>query len=378
MPRILVSGYYGFDNLGDDTVLYGIMSSIRKRQPDAEIIVLSNQPDRTEALFGIKAVNRWNFGVIIRELMKCDMLVMGGGSLLQDVTGGRSILYYLGICKLAQFIGKPIVFYGQGIGPITKPFSENLIRRVVNNVNLITVRDEKSRQDLLQYGVTKPEIYVTADPAFAIDPELFSKDAGAKMLKEFGVKTSYLGGIKKVAGIAIRNWPSNNTYYKVLAENADALVRDGWQVVFIPMQYPGDVGASQRVLSYMKERAVLLNRQFSFRDIANIIANSDLIIGMRLHSLILAAHCGVPFVSLSYDPKIDRFVQRVGYDYEIDSVSTVTYDSLRARILDCIENMEHYEVMMQPHVEALRQEAETSGELAVGLLGKRKSQPQRA
>lgn len=368
MPRILISGYYGFDNLGDDTVLYGIMSSIRKRYPDAELVVLSNHPERTEALFGIKAYNRWNFGVIIREMTRCDMLVMGGGSLLQDVTGGRSILYYLGIASLAHYLRKPVVFYGQGIGPISKPLSEKLIRRVVNKVDVITVRDAKSREDLKMYGVDKPPIHVTADPAFAIDPDLFSKDAGAKMLREFGVTSAYFGGTRKIAGIAIRNWNTSHPFHEVLAKNADALIRDGWQVVFIPMQYPGDVGASQRVLSHMKERAVLLNRQFSFRDIANIIANTDLIIGMRLHSLILAAHCGIPFVSLSYDPKIDRFVQRVGYDPQIDAVSTVTYESLRERIVDSITHLEQYRKMMQPHVEELRKEAEKSGELAIQCL----------
>jgi len=366
MPRILISGYYGFDNLGDDTVLYGIMSSIKKRQPDAELVVLSNQPSRTEALFGLKAFNRWNFAVITRELMKCDMLVMGGGSLLQDVTGGRSILYYLGIARLAQLLKKPIIFYGQGVGPISKPLSEQLIRSVVNHVDVITVRDAKSRDDLLSYGVKEPEIQVTADPAFAIDPELFSPDAGARLLKEFGIDRSIPG--QKIAGIAIRNWSTKNNFHQVLAQNADALVRQGWKVVFIPMQYPGDVGASQRVLSYMKERAVLLNRQFSFRDIANIIANTDLIIGMRLHSLILAAHSEVPFVSLSYDPKIDRFVQRVGYNKSIDSVHDVTFESLRETISDCILRLDEYREMMKPHVEELREEAEKSGELAVSFL----------
>ncbi|HEU4964932.1 MAG TPA: polysaccharide pyruvyl transferase CsaB [Bacilli bacterium] len=370
MPRILISGYYGFDNLGDDTVLFGIMSSIRNREPDAEIIVLSNQPTRTEALFGVKAVNRWNFAVIFRELSRCDMLVMGGGSLLQDVTGGRSILYYLGIAQMAYLLKKPIVFYGQGIGPISKSLSEKLIRKVVNRVNLITVRDPKSRDDLLSYGVDRPDLHVTADPAFAIDCSLFSEDAGAKLLKEFGVITKHLGGDQKVAGIAIRNWSTSHPFHEVLAQNADRLVREGWKVVFIPMQYPGDVGASQRVLSHMKERAVLLNRQFSFRDIANIIANTDLIIGMRLHSLILAAHCGVPFVSLSYDPKINRFVKRVGFEEAIDSVNTVTYESLRDKIVDCIEQSDHYRELMQPHVESLRQEAEKSGELAVHLLNR--------
>ncbi|MFC4769987.1 polysaccharide pyruvyl transferase CsaB [Effusibacillus consociatus] len=367
MPRILISGYYGFDNLGDDTVLFGILSAIRKLDPDAELAVLSNQPNRTRELFDIEAFNRWSPAVITRELMRSDLLVMGGGSLLQDVSSPRSVLYYLGIVAIAKMLGKPVVFYAQGVGPINSPISKRLIRNIVNKVDLITVRDDKSYDDLKRFGVLKPPIYVTADPALAIDTTLFSKDDGARILKEFGITPSSQDSTKRLAGIAIRNWNTTHPYQKVLAKACDELSRRGWQVVFIPMQYPHDVRVSEQVVELMQEPAVVLDRQFSFRDISSIIANMDMIVGMRLHSLILASLYEVPFVPLSYDPKIDRFVHRMGLP-QGERVTSVTFERLHDQIKAVEQNREKIKLKMREPLRLLRQEAEKSGELAVKFL----------
>ncbi|WP_018132145.1 polysaccharide pyruvyl transferase CsaB [Effusibacillus pohliae] len=363
MPRILISGYYGFDNLGDDTVLFGILSSIRKLRPDVELAVLSNQPKRTRELFGIPAFNRWSVPVIARELHRSNLLVMGGGSLLQDVSSPRSVVYYLGIAALAKTLGKPVVFYAQGIGPINKKFSKQLIRRIVNKVDLITVRDDKSYDDLKKLGVHKPPIHVTADPALAIDTSLFPKENGIAILKQFNV----LPESRPLVGIAIRNWHTSHPYLEVLARTCDELHRRGWQVVFIPMQYPGDVHVSQQVISQMQEPAVLLDRQFSFRDISSIIASMDLIVGMRLHSLILAALFEVPFVSLSYDPKIERFVHRLGLPPG-ERVTSVTFESLNQQIQRVEQNREQIIGQIREPMRLLRREAEKSGEYAVQFL----------
>lgn len=364
MPRILISGYYGFDNLGDDTVLFGILSAIRKLQPESDLAVLSNQPSRTEELFGIPAFNRWNGWTIFQQLTRSDMLVMGGGSLLQDVTGPRSILYYLGIVAMAKMLGKPVVFYAQGVGPITKPLSKRLIEWVVNRVDLITVRDDKSKHDLQSFGVRKPPVHVTADPALAIDTSLFPKEHGVDILSQFGAE-KHPG--QALIGVAIRSWSTTHPYLQELATACDRLVHQGNQIVFLPMQYPGDVTISQEVRSLMSEPSILLDRQFSFRDIASTIANFDMIIGMRLHSLILAALFDVPFVPLSYDPKIDRFVHRLGFDMG-QSVHTVTADLLTEQATQVLASPDDIRMQMRQPIQELRQEAEKNGRLAFEVL----------
>lgn len=367
MARILISGYYGFDNLGDDTVLFGILSAIRKLRPQAEIAVLSNQPERTEELFGIPAFNRWSLPVITRELIRSDLLVMGGGSLLQDVSSPRSVIYYLGIVALAKLLGKPVVFYAQGFGPINRSLSKWLIRRIVNKVDMITVRDDKSHDDLKRLGVTNPPIQVTADPALSIDTRLFPKETGEQILREFGLTPRFQKGDKPLAGIAIRNWNTSHPYLEILARTCDNLVRRGWQVVFIPMQYPGDVGVSKTVADLMEEPSVLLDRQFTFRDISSIIANMDMIVGMRLHSLILAALYEVPFIPLSYDPKIDRFVHRLDRP-QGERVTDVSLDKLNEQILQVENNLDAIKAELREPLSELKREAEKSGELAVQFL----------
>jgi polysaccharide pyruvyl transferase CsaB len=366
MPSILISGYYGFDNLGDDTVLYGILSALRKLRPDATYTVLSNQPERTEFLFGIRAVNRWDMRVIIREIRNADLLIMGGGSLLQDVTGPRSILYYLGIVALAKLFRKPVVFYAQGIGPVNKPLSKQLIRTIVNRVDMITVRDDKSYEDLKKFGVKKPPIHVTADPALAIHPDLFQTRIGETILEQFGIPPISQRQ-KPLVGIAIRKWQTTTPYRQILGAVADRLVRSGYQVVFVPMQFPGDVIISQEIANEMREPHIVLDKQFTFREIASIIANLDLIIGMRLHSLILAAICEKPFVPISYDPKIERFVHRLGLGraLHVDDLET---ERFMEYIQYCIVHHETHREEISKALEELKLQAEKSGKVAVQFL----------
>ena len=51
---------------------------------------------------------------ILRAVKKCDMLISGGGSLLQDVTSSKSLHYYLSIIRCAEFFHKKVFIYSQG------------------------------------------------------------------------------------------------------------------------------------------------------------------------------------------------------------------------------------------------------------------------
>ena len=96
------------------------------------------------------------------------MLISGGGGLLQDVTGPKSIIYYLGVVLMARLLGKPVFFYAQGIGPVNTVVGKALVRLVANRVNAITVRDPDSKEELAVMGVTRPPVYVTADPVLGL------------------------------------------------------------------------------------------------------------------------------------------------------------------------------------------------------------------
>ena len=102
MNKVVLSGYYGFNNAGDEAVLQAIINSLKKADQDLDITVLSNNPEHTTKAYGVKAVNRWKLNEIAGAIKESDLLISGGGSLLQDVTSKNGILYYLGIIGLAR------------------------------------------------------------------------------------------------------------------------------------------------------------------------------------------------------------------------------------------------------------------------------------
>ena len=175
MYKILISGYYGFNNIGDESILRTVIDNLREKLEDIDITVLSQDPAQTSEKYGVKAARRMSLWDILRCVWRCDLLLSGGGSLLQDATSGRSILYYLFILRLAQLLGKETFIYSQGIGPISDPRNRRLAARVLRRTSGIVVRDVKSRDLLLEIGVPDYLIHVTADPVIRVkkaDPAL--------------------------------------------------------------------------------------------------------------------------------------------------------------------------------------------------------------
>ena len=155
MGRIVLSGYYGFDNIGDEAVMYSIIKTLKEEIGDnTEITVLSNEPEKTASAYHVEAVNRWKYKQIIDAIKKSDVLISGGGSLLQDITGWKSVVYYLSIVVIAKLLRKKVVFYAQGIGPVNMKFNRFLIGWIANRVDYISVRDEHSKKSIKR-GKTK-------------------------------------------------------------------------------------------------------------------------------------------------------------------------------------------------------------------------------
>jgi len=168
MYNILISGYYGFNNIGDESILRTVIDNLREKLGDVGITVLSHDPAQTSEKYGVQAAPRMELKAIFRCVRRCDLLLSGGGSLLQDATSGRSILYYLFILALAQLMGKKTFIYSQGIGPITSRRNRRLTSMILRRASGIVVRDEKSRALLLEIGVPEELIHVTADPVIRV------------------------------------------------------------------------------------------------------------------------------------------------------------------------------------------------------------------
>lgn len=367
MGRVVISGYYGFRNLGDEAVLYSMIQELKKLDPGIEVVVLSNDPERTARAYGVEAVNRWKWREVGATIRGSDLLISGGGSLLQDVTGIKSLFYYLGVIEMAYRCGCPVMFYAQGIGPLRTRLGRWLTVRAANRAAAITVRDGGSRRDLLSFGVKVP-VQLAADPVLALDPELVDRTTGTRLLRKAGL---VVDGEEKLMGVSVRDWAGDDAWQEVVAGVCDEMVRQGWQVVFLPMQWPVDVDAARRVASLMREGGVVLEDEYGVLEMLSLIGNMNLLLGMRLHALIMAAVMGVPLVGIVYDPKVERFLRQLGR-VPAGHVGEMTPRLLREAIEDVIANYDVLQEELAGVMEYLRSRARLSAEVAIGLVhGKR-------
>ncbi|WP_176717298.1 polysaccharide pyruvyl transferase CsaB [Vulcanibacillus modesticaldus] len=301
MKRVLISGYYGFDNAGDEAVLQSIIEALKKEAPFIKPVVLSANPEKTAKLYKVEAVHRFRLIDIWKSMRQADGLISGGGSLLQDATGKLTIPYYMGIIQLAQLLGKPTFIYAQGIGPVHRKGFYPVIRSGFNKAKYISTRDRESAKLLQEMKISADKIDVVVDPVLNLSP--ITKQKVQKILQKEKIAASPVL-------ISVRFWKNNTKYLDIIAQVADELVKAGEQVVFVPMHEPVDREASQYVLSKMAQEAQILN-EYDVRTLMGIIGESKLMIGMRLHALIIATAMGIPSIGISYDPKIDQFLAQL-------------------------------------------------------------------
>lgn len=357
--HIVLSGYYGFDNVGDEAILFSIVHALRKWQPDVNITVLSNNPASTAETYGVQAVNRWKLAEISRVLKQADGLISGGGSLMQDQTGMKSIPYYCGIIRIAKFHKKPVFVYAQGMGPINQKLSQLIVRHTFKKVEQITVRDEASKQLLHDIGV-KNSVSIVPDPVIGLDAAAFR----SAWLERQSFENGYIT-------VSVRDWPSAVPFQQKIADSLDLLAREGKTIVFIPMHGEHDEKSSGMLASLMQEKSLIAPGDISIEEKVAIIGQSDLLIGMRLHSLIFSAIQATPFIALSYDPKIDAFADIanqpvIGHVEKDDWDGSKLFEQAMAMLADRSE----IEQALREQVDALQAQANATAKLALETFAK--------
>ena len=343
--NILVSGYYGHRNLGDDTILVNIRNEVRKINPDAGITVFSASPEESTAKLGINAVNRFNPFKILKEIKNCHLFISGGGSLLQDNTSRRSLMYYTWLIRLAERYGKKIVFYANGIGPVNQAKSIEVVRRVCDAADAISLRDADSFEALRKMNVKNENIILASDCVYAM--ERGDRDAGRQLLKAAG-----LTGERPIVGISVRPVKGVAADNMQFAAFADMIADAGYDPVFIIMQSTADEEAADAVIAAMKNKAYKIASPYEPYVMMGAISLMDTVVSTRLHSTIFAAHEQVPVLGIVYDPKVEACLKAIGMP------SAGNYESF-----DAERAFEQFRRLEDDRAEYIRKIEETSSQL---------------
>ncbi len=364
--KIVLSGYFGFDNLGDEAILYSMLEGIKKIG-GTEITVLSANPEKTNAKFGVKAVNRMSLREVISAIGSCDLFISGGGSLLQDVTSKRSLIYYLTLLNLAKLFGKKVMIYSQGIGPVNDPKNRKKLAKTFKKLDLINVRDRESYQELVSMGIKKP-IKITADTVFLLDKP--DGRLGEEIL-------SSLTGEDKEAdltiGLSLRPWKDMDDKIideiKATIEGLQNMEESKVRIVLLPFHHPGDLDLSKKLYKSLenKQNVFLLEDQLDEREMLSLMTCIDIVISMRLHGLIFGLVGGAYPLAISYDPKIQSLMKELGLD-EAMEVESLDSERLVSQTREIIEDLDNLKAKSREMADLMQKRAYENIKLVRGLL----------
>lgn len=283
--KVLISGYYGFNNFGDESILKVLVNKLKLLK--ADVTVLSKNPIDTAYEYKVKSVKSFDFFKVKKAIKDCDVLISGGGSLLQDVTSLKSLLYYLWVINSALKKKKEVIIFAQGIGPINSFLGRFLVKRALRKCSWVSVRDDKSLFLLRGWGVKTD---LVCDPLFEIElPGSNPQNIVGVQLRDF--KTLKEPLLIKLANKIVNDFPNK-------------------KIEIFSLQDSIDLEVCQRFESILKSINPSINTEVVFnkkpKEIMERISRLEYMIAMRFHANLIALKCGVKTLAICYDEKVEK------------------------------------------------------------------------
>lgn len=330
--KVIISGFYGVDNLGDEMILRSISDRLTATDPAVQVHVAAERPENVERNHGLQAMKRIQHAATGYSVKTASAVLLGGGGLWHDYTfergGGLAALFNGGKISMAGFgilpmmakvLELPFHVVGLGVGPLTDSHAAKTVKYIAKQADSIYLRDPESGR-LLSEVLDGADEHVTVAPdsVYALDlgrvqPRL---PESVKALKREGYT---------IVGLNMRSWAAVDGD-ALTARVAAALTEVGvtlsargekLAVVAMPMQagVRYDYKAIDDVFQALPEQVRVLHAssdgKLSIEEYLGVLQESSALLAMRLHASLIAHRVGVPGVGLCYDPKVKRHFDEV-------------------------------------------------------------------
>lgn len=284
--RFVLSGYFGFKNFGDEAILSVIVQKLK--QYNHRITVISSDPKYTMSKFKhIRSVYTFNIGDIIGAISKSDCLISGGGSLLQDATSFKSLIYYLGIIFAGLMLRKKVIIFAQGIGPINNPLGKFLTKNILRHCAYVSVRDTKSYELLKSWGI---DTDLLCDPIFSSEiPDIEKEDILAVQLRN--CKYMNEDFIDRLAQKVSKEFSNMKVEIYSFQNEIDIEVCKKFE-------------KSLNMLNDKIKTSVYSN--LTDEEIISGLTKAKYLIAMRFHAIIVALLSATRTLAIDYDIKIEK------------------------------------------------------------------------
>jgi len=291
--RVVCCGYYGKGNAGDEALMASLLQMLPS---ECTPCVLSGNPQQTRDRYQVAACNRMSAFDVFKVLRQSDAFIWGGGSLIQDVTSALSPLYYIGLMGLAQQMGLKTIAWAQGVGPLNRPAIRNLARQAFAGCDAVSVRDTGSAQLLSEWQI--PPLVMAPDPVWAL---------AAKPVPQPAINLP----APRVA-VNLRSHPQLTPARLATLTRAliDFQKATNTGILLVPFQASLDQEIAQSIHAQLPGKSHIFSLEDP-QEIKGLFPGVEMVIGMRYHSLIMAAAEGCRCFALSYDPKVSQLMKEI-------------------------------------------------------------------
>lgn len=296
--EIVLLGYFGFSNYGDELLRIVFSQRFLSIKTDYKISVLSKK--HIETGLRVDVIYRNDFISIIESLLTAKALVIPGGGIFQSATSLRSLIYYLLFIKTARSIGCQTMLLSQGLGPwngMDKKYP--LIFRhlfiELRKAHHLSFRDPHS-EEMFKKATGAKKTSLSADLSFLYNAGKVVKGSSSEIKEDLKVVVVIRGNCKHADRIASEICQMNEEI-------------ENLRIVPLALDLKEDISVWNRV-NY-KEKVIEEIPDFeseSFNDV-------DIVISMRLHGCIIATIKKIPWIGISYDPKISALASQAGWQY---------------------------------------------------------------
>lgn len=289
---VMLCGYYGRHNLGDDMSLEAIEKNLAETCQVKRSVLITTDRKNTPHTEGTLCVHRFDLIKILRLMKKTRLFILGSGSILQDSTSSRSIFYYLYILSKAIQSCPATMLYSNGVGPIKREHYKKRTVKLLDKVDKIMVRDEGSAEYLKKIGTDNKNIFISADETFTLDKAVLSS--------VYPLEKS-----KKYLGINLRFLNMSDAFLNEFAQFVkDISKKHGLTPLLIPIHYDQDMPALKRLSARLDCEHTFISQKLAHTQTLSLISQCEVSVLERLHAIIFSCIFDVPFMAINYDPKV--------------------------------------------------------------------------
>jgi len=389
MDNILIGGYYGAENLGDEAILECMLKDLRALRSGLDFFVTSWDPAETRKQHKVNAIHWKDLPEILKIGQKSSMIILGGGGLFQDYWGidpktylrnsCRDITAYGSLPLMANLLGIPCMIYAVGLGPYKSTEALQHTKFAFENSQCSTLRDPDSMELLRKSGYfidnKNPIPKVLADPVFTLCYDCDDDRNATELLLENNID---IQGNK--LAVVLRHWDPDGIGLDWLENIAAGInhfiaTNNTFQVVLLSFQnnilsaITNDGEINKLLLKFDNQNKFhKINERLTPRIAQAIFNKCDLVLGMRLHSLIMGINAKTPVVGIPYDPKITSLMKTAGLENFCCNEFPPGITEIAEKLENAIIRRDTVKAIMQNYSEISFSAAKLNARIAIDLL----------